>query len=498
MDSELRYKQQIANAASKGLRAAMALRRLRAASPSTARQLFVATVAPVMDYASSVWMHACRGEATPTMNRVQKVGSQAITGAFSTVATAVGEAEASIQTIRERHAEKATKLWVNLRTLPRTNPLARLGIRECQRFTSPLQKIAHAHRGVPTDRMETIQPYVITPWEDRVSATIDLERERAIGAANSTQDIRIATSSSGRNDMVGIGGAIEVDSMPNSEPVTYSVTLGIRTEQNPYTAELAAIATALKSLPPHIRRRQITIFTSNQAALRVINQPRHQSGQVNIQQIYEAVRKLREGGNHVASSWVPARGEFELGQRAKAAARQATNPGCSPREQPYRAKSTTMNIARAKLQEKKALPEGVGRYSKEMDIALPGKHTRALYDTFKWREASILAQLRTGMAPLNGYLHRIGATESDQCACGQAKETIKHFLFRCTRWTTHRMQMLQQTDTRRGNLSFYLGGKAPSNPEQWTPNIDAVRATVSYATATRRLEAKSDLSPSPA
>jgi hypothetical protein len=28
------------------------------------------------------------------------------------------------------------------------------------------------------------------------------------------------------------------------------------------------------------------------------------------------------------------------------------------------------------------------------------------------------------------------------------------------------MQMLAQTNTRRGNLSFYLGGKAPSDPEK--------------------------------
>src|SRR4051794_14221733 len=120
--------------------------------------------------------------------------------------------------------------------------------------------------------------------------------------------------------------------MPNSEPVTYSVTLGTRAEQNPYMAELAAIATALRGLPPHIRRRQITIFTSNQAALRAVNQPGHQSGQASIRQIYEAVRKLGEGGNQVTSARVPARGEFDLGQRAKAAARQATNQGCSPRE----------------------------------------------------------------------------------------------------------------------------------------------------------------------
>jgi hypothetical protein len=229
-------------------------------------------------------------------------------------------------------------------------------------------------------------------------------------------------------------------------------------------------------------------FTSNQAALLAVNQPGLQSGQASIGQIYKGFRTLREGGNRVHIAWVPARGKFELGKKAKGAARQANKQGCLPEEQPYRAKSTTINIARAKQREQEALPEGIGRYSREIDTALPGKHTRILYDTLKRREASILAQLRTGMVRLNGYLHQIGAAESDQCACGQAKETIKHFLFRCTRWTTHRMQMLQQTDTRRGSLSFYLGGKAPSDPEQWTPNMDAVRATVKYAIATGRLD----------
>ena len=52
--------------------------------------------------------------------------------------------------------------------------------------------------------------------------------------------------------------------------------------------------------------------------------------------------------------------------------------------------------------------------------------------------------------------------------------------------------MLQQTDTRRGSLSFYLGGKAPTDPRQWTPNVDAVRAIVKYTIATKRLEAESD------
>jgi hypothetical protein len=48
--------------------------------------------------------------------------------------------------------------------------------------------------------------------------------------------------------------------------------------------------------------------------------------------------------------------------------------------------------------------------------------------------------------------------------------------------------MLAQTVTRRGNLSFYLGGKAPSEPEKWTPNMDAVRATIKFAISTARLD----------
>jgi hypothetical protein len=68
MDARLKYKEHIARAASKGLEAAMELRRLRGLSPATARQLFTATVAPAVDYASNVWMHACKDKAIGLIN----------------------------------------------------------------------------------------------------------------------------------------------------------------------------------------------------------------------------------------------------------------------------------------------------------------------------------------------------------------------------------------------------------------------------------------------
>ena len=116
----------------------MALKRLQMVSPSTARQLFGATVALIVDYASNIWMHACGVSAITVLNRVQRIGAQAIIGTFRTVATVIGEAEASIQSVRERHLERATKLWVNLHTLYKMNLLLRLYIKILQRFTSPL------------------------------------------------------------------------------------------------------------------------------------------------------------------------------------------------------------------------------------------------------------------------------------------------------------------------------------------------------------------------
>ena len=47
-------------------------------------------------------------------NQAQKVGAQAITGAFRTISTAVAEAEASICIMIERHIYKAINWFIEL------------------------------------------------------------------------------------------------------------------------------------------------------------------------------------------------------------------------------------------------------------------------------------------------------------------------------------------------------------------------------------------------
>jgi hypothetical protein len=42
--------------------------------------------------------------------------------------------------------------------------------------------------------------------------------------------------------------------------------------------------------------------------------------------------------------------------------------------------------------------------------------------------------------------------------------------------------------TKIGNLSFFLGGKAESDGPKWAPDLQAVRAAIKFAMDTKRLD----------
>ncbi|RKL00430.1 hypothetical protein BFJ70_g17447, partial [Fusarium oxysporum] len=346
MDSRLHYKQYIARAATKGLGAAMELKRLKGMAPSTTRQLFTAMVAPVVDYASNVWMHACKTVSAYAIHRVQRIGAQAIIGSFTSVATGVAEAEAHIATIHDRFWRRASKLWVDIHMLPRTNPVRNLlrGIKAFRRFISPLRRIADVCREVPKDTMEVIQPFTLAPWEARLQVILNSqgeeEEDKIKELAKAGWAVRIATSSSARNDLVGMGGTIRIPiSVARAGKLieTFLVTLGSREEHNPYTAELAAITHGLRCLP-EIKYRVIVIVTSSKSAAQAIGNPRQQSGQGHIREIYDAIEKLRGDGNRVNLIWLPRDSELKIQKTAKMSARYATEPYMTPRRGMIKAK----------------------------------------------------------------------------------------------------------------------------------------------------------------
>lgn len=109
-----------------------------------------------------------------------------------------------------------------------------------------------------------------------------------------------------------------------------------------------------------------------------------------------------------------------------------------------------------------------------------------MYDELSKRQASILAQLRTGMTPLNGYLHNIKAVESNLCECGEAVESREHFVFHCARWTEQRE--ILGVYTNEGDFPRLLGGKSAMDTDDWVSDTNAVRAVIHFTLATKRFE----------
>ncbi|GAA93271.1 reverse transcriptase [Aspergillus luchuensis IFO 4308] len=312
----------------------------------------------IMDYASNVWMHTFGNKATGPINRVQRVGAQAIVGTFLTVATSVAEAEAHIATAQHRFWRRAVKMWTDLHTLPDTNPLRRTTAR-FRKFRrvhrSPLYQVADALKNIDMETLETINPFTLAPWETRMQTDGETMPDPQSAPGGSMQ---IAISSSARNGFLHITTGVAIEKQPpryrKLKLKTFSMTLGARSEQNPFSAELAAIAHTLNGLVV-LKGFRLRLLTINKAAALTIQNPRQHSGQEFVCLTYSEDNKL-------------------LGL-AKEQARAATHEDAIPQAQVSRMKSTMLNLARSQAVTMKALPEDVGRHVKRVDAVLPGKHT---------------------------------------------------------------------------------------------------------------------------
>ena len=295
--------------------------------------------------------------------------------------------------------------------------------------------------------------------------------------------MRIISTAVEKSGLVGFGVTLSSHRFTGSA----GTHVGSRECQNPYTAELQAISTILKSLAnQRSHLSAITLITANLSALQALSKPTRQSGQGEIGKIYAA--KMLLDLNHVLIKWIWVPMIVALKERdsAKAAAHQVALT--VKKSSVWAAKSSLVAHLRANIMNKVIFSPRIGKAIKELDYALPGPHTKMIYDGLSKEDAKIIAQLRTGDAKLNMFLIRIKAVESATCACGAAPESIRHFLFSCPRWIGQRRELYTKYPGKEGNIRFFLGAKGPQDNYTWKPNVGAVRATVCYVKATKRFE----------
>lgn len=118
--------------------------------------------------------------------------------------------------------------------------------------------------------------------------------------------------------MVGMGGVVCIPLSMRGGPrdEAFKMTLGSRTEQNPFSAELAAVRHTSRLLGK-AKDRRIILATSNKAAVLTLKNPRQQLGQQYVSEAYDAIQTAREARNTISVVWIPISAENELLKIAK-------------------------------------------------------------------------------------------------------------------------------------------------------------------------------------
>ncbi|KAF8580662.1 hypothetical protein K439DRAFT_1356493 [Ramaria rubella] len=106
----------------------------------------------------------------------------------------------------------------------------------------------------------------------------------------------------------------------------------------------------------------------------------------------------------------------------------------------------------------------------------PGHWILKFYRDLPCRSCSLITQLRTGHASLNGFLHHINVVDSAMCPPCHPKETVEHYLLHCHRYTTHRHILCNTL----GHDSFTLSNLL-ANPDHTKPLLAFVHATTQFA-----------------
>ncbi|KAK7177893.1 hypothetical protein PSPO01_16055 [Paraphaeosphaeria sporulosa] len=349
------------------------------------------------------------------LNQIQRIGTQAIIGAFRTVALIRAEMEAGIEQLTARMHRQEYKFWVKCHALPVNHPWwkIRRGIdTKNKRFPSPLQRIAMQLESVDLTEMERIDPFCIPPWQQGIEAQI-LEGEEAQKWAEDSDELKVFVDASYRGHNAGVG-------------VYHSV------------------------------RRSDNSVVEHREAVKIGKNAGYTSTHVELTAIQAALELI-------SAIWSPDT-IARFGNKAR-----------------------DLTYVIIKLEK-----------PVDIDTALPGKHTKSIYDLQTYKRAAVLCQLRTGKCRLNSYLAKIGATNSDRCTCrGRQPETVRHFVFECPLWKEERKTLQEVAGNRWGDLSFFLGGRSeqrlPSGElldgkaESWKPNLDVVNQTIEFAMATGRL-----------
>lgn len=514
LDMQLRWKEHLATVARKGFSASQALQTLRGLPPRSTRHLFAATVLPRVLYAAPAWAaqwidKGIPGWARQCLNTSIRAGAKAVSRCFRTVSVDTACAEASLPSLEVLLRRRATKLALDILCSAEDHPLRAIARgyigKPFGRHRSPLHVVVSVIRP-GLSGFETISPFCVAPW-NCISAnnlTITLDKEDAKEQAKrALQESRCVFTDGALKDDRGSMAVSLWDRGTRSWG--FSTAIAARDNATPTLLELGALliaAQAVEITPWCQPGACITLLSDCQEALRAVRRPARQSGQGIIKELYKALHRLTRKGVAIKFQWVPGHAGIQGNEDCHQMATRALTDS-SPTQtfnwinwssKQWHVRNTTQSY----LQEQAPNRGVTNRSLRAVDELSPARHVRMLYDKLTSQEALLFSQLRTGHSRLASFLAKIKAVDSDMCECGLGPETRQHFLFSCPRFTHLRGDLIKAMGQSFGELSIALGGWTArrtasgrllqGEKNRWRPSVSIVKAVLSYARRTGRLQ----------
>ncbi|KAH6044453.1 hypothetical protein HBI67_247390 [Parastagonospora nodorum] len=506
MDTKLRWKEHIEAVRQKAMKTVNALSCLGGSAWGIGlldlRRIYEGTALPQMMYACSIWYNANTRGGTYTqktldiLQGIQARAARVICGAYRATSHAALNVEAYLLPIEQqiwRHNADAITRLLSSQAMTDMSGIQK----DSPQPTSTRKRIGHIdswqkiyndmknRRSHGFDEQEPIPPFMTTPWREgpatHIEATAEKARNRHDIENDSGRCLSIYTDGSGID---GETGAAAVCPLIQE---TRAVHMGATTVSTVYAAELQGISLALQIAEQYVerggKRRDIAVYTDNQAAIWSITKAEGRSGAYILEEIARQVQRLQDKGRPVTVRWIPAHVGIPGNEAADIAAKEATGWRADGRRQPpaeappklFPLKSTLRRWCKTQAERTWAdswRANTKGRATHRL-TPRPTKKVLQLYQGLSKRESALLVQMRTEKIGLNDFLfnRRVPEVISPRCACGERRQTAAHILLRCGIYKDLRDQVF-------GNLSGRHNLRAVLNkPQLATKAIEFIEQT---------------------
>jgi ribonuclease HI len=511
-DHGLRWKEHVQQVVKRATKVSIALGGLRQLRPEQMRQLYEACVAPVVEYASTVWHDPLRDKThLRHLRTVQRTAIIRILSAFRTVATSTLDVEAYILPTHLRLRLRAQTTITKLHTLPGKHPIWNTLLRAQRRRnnigTSARFPLAEALKTMSIERLhelEMIDPTPLPPWRTEAFSKIEIEPDREIAmerakVARSKMEVIVYSDASGHQGHLGAAATTLNDSLETTENL--QIQVGPADRWSVHAAELIGILYAINVINKiGLQRRRSTgsrvkfaaILSDSMSALQAIRNPGNKSGQQIIHAILRAATNTRTHGIVISLQWVPGHSNEPGNEAADRLAKEAAKPGQTHPFSPLLSRERAYVRKGIYAQWEKEWKESRnGGHLRKIDKTLPAKYTRRLYGTLPRNRAYLLTQLRTGHSWLSTYAKTFRFRDDDKCVCGQ-RESVTHVLLDCPELRQLRQELREKVGSAFNSIATLLGGHGEEvrDTRGTASRAKTVEAVLDFAEASQRFRSR--------